>query len=174
MIKIEAAQRLNASYSGTKSKDLMAYIRSLVPGIKNLAQGGGAPGESKTVYRPSFRSGYISLEDASALAHKLVADGWVGEKLKDKKTGKLYIIYKPTVRADQTGTSKDMYIPYICLYKPGEGRCRMILEHCTSAAARESRFLRKLNEKRPSMDYSTTHGYLGGRVPKRSKGGGGY
>ncbi len=134
MIKIEAAHRLSATYEGTKSKDLLAYVKALEPSITVHK-----PGPGGKVKRPSYLSGYTKPEVAASLAQKLVNDGWKGTKLKNKETGTPYIIYRPAVDPAVAFT------PYICLYKPTATTCRVIIEHMTAAALRESAFLRKLN-----------------------------
>lgn len=140
-MKIEAATRLKitASYTGTKSKDLVAYLKTLVPSLK-LSK----PGPGSTIKRPSRLDGRMLATDAHTLASKLLADGWVGKRMSAKLPDSTKIPYVSYLPANTEGFQ---YFPYVNLFKPGaNGMSRIVVEHTTPAAIRESHFLRKLNK----------------------------
>lgn len=149
MVKIEAAARLTkavtATYTGTKSKDLAAYLKTLVPTIVvRKPIGGGGPAARD----PSNWSGRIQMADAHALGSKLLADGWHGRKrkYKNRKLGKTveYVIYTPTNEDDFK------FLPSVVLYKPDKGETRGVfitIRHPSHASYRELDFLNKLNRK---------------------------
>lgn len=140
-MKIEAAKRLQitAAYEGTKSKDLYAYLKSLLPSVRLYK-----PGPGHKIKRPSYLSGRIKDTDAHALGTALLKDNWKGIKASKPAVdgSKLhYIFYTP--KGDEF-----KFTPYVCLYKPSKsGDSHIVVEHMTGAAIRESAFLNKLNRR---------------------------
>lgn len=127
------ATEVSAAYTGTKVKDLAAYVKSLCPSVKFLASGPGGPGAG------FMSSGLIHSQEALALVNKLIKDGWSGSQrsktvgLPGKEKRKIeYMIYF------QEDPVKGM--PYVKVSKPDSaGNCRIIIEQVTSAALKSRR-----------------------------------
>lgn len=121
-MKINASTRLlQAAYTGTKLKDLIAYLRDFSPNAKFSAkrQAGGRSGYSAT---------RMDRFEARALAESLVNDQWKGKRVKIKDQD--CILYKPL-----NPKGRDSYV---AIYKPVDGKCLVRIGHPTGKSHSEN------------------------------------
>lgn len=140
--RLKASVEVDAKYTGTKVKDLAAYVKELEPGIRL-----SVPGPGGTRSSAGMLVGLTTAETAHSLGSKLVKDGWVGRRVTKKlESGGTteYIVYLPK-NMPKSHTQ-------IKLSKPGsDGRVRIALQVLTNAAINErGEWIRR--NKNPKFD----------------------
>lgn len=161
------ADKLEAAYKGTKSKDLLVYLKGICPELR-FQRGDGPGAKDKD---PSRYIARISIVDAHKLGSKLLKDKWEGHKgkrtNKDTKEVSEYVMYTPL---DDTNAGQ------VQLFKPSKGATdtRIWIRQRTAASMKAEQEMHRLKRQ---MDRTMQPR----RVPEddafgygRGGGGGGY